>query len=406
MDLNEYLSNLDTQTESMIAQITQWANINTGSFNVPGLERMAAVLAQAFSVLRCESKIFSLPPIEHVDSMGISQRVDIGPALRFWKRPEAPIQVLLVGHMDTVFEVEHPFQVVTREDKRVLKGPGITDMKGGICIMLEALKLFEKSPNASQLGWEVIINPDEEIGSFGSAPLLAERAKVHHVGLLFEPAMDNQGTLAGERKGCGNFVFVVHGRAAHAGRAFNEGRNAITLLSEIITQIDALNEQREGVTLNVGQVQGGGATNVVPPLAICRLDVRIKHMDDHAWVLKHLNAITVAANQKEGFKVELKGSFNRKPKILAGKTKALYDLLTEVGQELGYPIACKPSGGCCDGNNLSDAGLPNIDTLGVCGGNIHSDEEYLLTDSLVPRAKLTAALLWRLSEGKFNEYFS
>ncbi len=402
MKLNEYLSNLDTKAELMVERVMQWSNINTGSFNVPGLERMAAVLAQAFSVLECESKVIALPPIEQIDAMGVSQYIDIGPALRFWKRPEAPIQVLLVGHMDTVFELEHPFQTAIRKDERILQGPGVTDMKGGICIMLEALKLFEKSPNASQLGWEIIINPDEEIGSFGSGPLLVERAKVHHVGLLFEPAMDDQGTLAGERKGCGNFVFVVHGRAAHAGRAFDQGRNAITMLAEIIAQVDALNGQRDGVTLNVGHVQGGGATNIVPPLAICRLDVRIKQADDHAWVLEHLNAIAANASQKEGFKVALKGSFNRKPKALEGKTKALYDLFAEVGQELGQPITWKPSGGCCDGNNLSDAGLPNIDTLGVCGGNIHSDEEYLLIDSLVPRAKLTAALLWRLSEGKFK----
>ncbi|HQW57388.1 MAG TPA: hydrolase [Gammaproteobacteria bacterium] len=402
MKLDEYLSNLDAETEPMVERIMQWANINTSSFNVPGLERMAAVLTQEFSVLECEGNAFSLPPIEHVDSMGMSKRIDIGPALRFWKRPEAPVQVLLVGHMDTVFELEHPFQVAIRKDERVLQGPGVTDMKGGICIMLEALKLFEKSPNASQLGWEVIINPDEEIGSFGSGPLLEERAKAHHVGLLFEPAMDDQGTLAGDRKGCGNFVFIVHGRAAHAGRAFDQGRNAIAMLAEVITQVDALNGQRDGVTLNVGHVQGGGATNVVPPLAICRLDVRIKQTDDHAWVLDHLNAITAAANQKKGFKTELKGSFNRKPKALVGKTKALYDLLAEVGQELGDTISWKPSGGCCDGNNLSDAGLPNIDTLGVCGGNIHSDEEYLLVNSLVPRAKLTAALLLRLSEGKFK----
>lgn len=402
MKLDEYLSKLDSETESMVDRIMQWANINSGSFNVPGLERMAAVLTQAFSVLECEGNVFSLPPIEHVDSMGISKRIDIGPALRFWKRPEAPIQVLLVGHMDTVFELEHPFQVAIRKDEHILRGPGVTDMKGGICIMLEALKLFEQSPNRNQLGWEVIINPDEEIGSFGSGPLLVERAKAHHVGLLFEPAMDEQGTLAGERKGCGNFVFVAHGRAAHAGRAFEQGRNAIVMLAEVITKVNALNGQRDGVTINVGQMQGGGAVNVVPPLALCRLDVRIKHTDDHVWVLDHLNAITAAANKKEGFKVELTGSFNRKPKPLHGKMKALYDLLAEVGQELGHTITWKPSGGCCDGNNLSEAGLPNIDTLGVCGGNIHSDEEYLLVNSLVPRAKLTAALLLRLSEGKFK----
>jgi glutamate carboxypeptidase len=403
VQLQSYLNQLDKRKESMAEQVIQWANVNSNSFNVPGLERMSALLTQAFSTLECEGNVFSLPPIECVDALGIAKKVDLGPVLRFWKRPKAPIQILLVGHMDTIYELEHSFQSAVRKTDNVINGPGVADMKGGLCIMLEALKMFEQSPCTQQLGWEVLINPDEEIGSPGSNILLRQQAKLHNVGLLFEPAMDEEGTMAGARKGSGKFIVIVHGRAAHAGRDFHEGRNAIVALAEIISQIEALNGKQDGITFNVGQVRGGEAINVVPALAVCRLDVRIQHLEEEGWVLDRLNAIVATANQKEGFKVEIQGKFSRKPKVLTGKTQALYDLVAEVGTQIGQTIRWKPSGGCCDGNNLSEAGLANVDTLGVCGGKIHSEEEYLLVDSLVSRAKLTTALLMRLSEGKFIE---
>ena len=402
MKLQPYLERLDKQKELMAERVIQWANVNSNSFNVAGLERMSALLTQTFSELECEGNVFSLPPIEHVDALGMTKRTDLGPMLRFWKRPKAPIQILLVGHMDTVYELEHPFQSAIRKTGNIIHGPGVADMKGGLCIMLEALKTFEQSPFTKQLGWEVLINPDEEIGSIGSASFLVQQAKRHHVGLVFEPAMDEKGTLAGERKGSGKFTVIVRGRAAHAGRDFHEGRNAITALAAIISEIDALNAEEQGVTFNIGQIRGGQAVNVVPALAICKLDVRIQHIDQENWVLDRLNLIVHNANQKEGFKAEIQGKFTRKPKILLGKTQALYDLVAEVGSEIEQSIHWKPSGGCCDGNNLSEAGLPNVDTLGVCGGKIHSEEEYLLVDSLVSRAKITAALLIRLSEGKFT----
>ncbi len=388
---------------AMLENIIQWSNINSGSYHVLGLERMAAVLSQAFSSLECEGNIYSLPPIEEVDKQGEKKKVDLGPLLNFRKRPKAPVQVLLVGHMDTVYGLEHPFQVATRKSDNILVGPGVTDMKGGLCVMLYALKLFEETKDAHNLGWEILINPDEEIGSPGSAPFLAERAKKHHVGLLFEPAMDELGTLAGARKGSGNFAIQVKGRASHAGRDFHHGRNAICALAKIITEIDALNGQKEGVTINVGRIEGGDAINIVPDDAICRLDVRTLEKQDEAWVKDKLDAIVKKANQMDGIKAELSGFFTRKPKILSPKMMKLYDLVMDVAKGLNQNISFKPSGGCCDGNNLADAGLPNVDTLGVCGGRIHSVDEYLLIDSLERRAQLSAAILTRLSIQGFGD---
>lgn len=403
-DLQIFLKSLEINNEALVNQIMHWSNINSGSLNVLGLERMSTVLTQAFAELECEGSVMSLPPLREIDKLGKTHSLDVGPMLRFWKRPTAPVQVLLTGHMDTVFDLEHPFQNAVRISEQILNGPGVADMKGGLCIMLHALKSFEKSPWASQLGWEVLINPDEEIGSHGSAPFFEERAKAHDVGLIFEPAMDVKGTFAGARKGSGLFTLVVRGRAAHAGRAFHEGRNAITLIADIIGQLNALNGQREGLTINVGHIQGGGATNIVADLAIARIDVRIQMREDAAWLKEKLDALVESFQKREGFSIELHGGFTRIPKAVTGKTLELYELVKEIGAEIGQVITWKPSGGCCDGNNLAAAGLPNIDTLGVCGGEIHSDKEFLEVNSLVDRLKLTTAILIRLSEKRFSKH--
>ncbi len=394
---------MDFNAQEMADRVLQWSNINTGSYNVLGLERMSAVLTEAFSVLECEGEILPLPPIEQIDNEGLSKKVAVGPLLRFWKRPKAPQQVLLMGHMDTVFPLDHPFQraFYKNDDPNILVGPGVTDMKGGLCVILEALKAFEKCPQAKNLGWELLINPDEEIGSLASAPFLNERAKMHHLALLFEPAMDEQGTLAGARKGSGKFAIVVHGQAAHAGRDFHLGRNAICALADIILELESLNQQREGLTVNVGKVEGGGSVNVVPNLAIARLDIRILKMEDEIWVRTEIERCLAKVQKAREVKVEFIGQFTRKPKELKGKTLKLYEWVAELARKEGQNLSWKLSGGCSDGNNMSAAGLPNIDTLGVCGGKIHSEGEYLLIDSLGKRAQLSLDILTHLSENEF-----
>ncbi len=384
--------------DAMVNRIMHWSNINSGTFNISGLQGMSHELTQCFSQLDCASEIIATPAYEQMDDQGNIQIIHLSPLLHFWTRPEAPVKVLLVGHMDTVFEAEHPFQHAYKKvDDQKLIGPGVADMKGGLCIMLEALRKFELTADKHKLGWEVIINGDEEIGSVGSAPYIEERAKHNHFGLIFEPAMDDAGTLAGERKGSGKFTILVHGKTAHAGRDFHKGRNAIVLLSKLITEMNNLNHQREGLTLNVGQIKGGGAVNVVPAIAFCRIDIRMSEPEDALWIQDKLSQLIANANQ-DGFSVEINGKFGRVPKKINDKTKVLYDLVLKTSAELGRPLSIQSSGGCSDGNNLSKVGLPNVDTLGVRGGNIHSQDEYLLMDSLVERVELTTALLRRLTK--------
>ncbi len=397
-DYQPYLDWVASQADAMIALTERWSAINSGSYNIAGIRTMRAALTKAFAPLKGKAEVVPLPAITQVDAQGNLIEVPMAEALRITKRPEAPIQVLLVGHMDTVYPIDHHFQKSKRIDGNLLNGPGVADLKGGLTIMLHALMALERSPWAKNLGWQVLLNPDEEIGSVASDPLLKEAAAGKLLGMVYEPAQPD-GSLAGVRKGSGNFSVVVHGRAAHAGRNPEDGRNAIVALAELTQQIFSLNGQREGVTVNPGKIEGGGALNVVPDLAILRFNIRTRVVEDESWVMGELHKFVENLSNKDGYQAELHGHFTRQPKPMAPAVKAVFDLVEQCGHELGLTITNKPSGGCCDGNNLWHHGLPNVDTLGVRGANIHSDKEVAYLDSFAERAQLSALLLMKLAKG-------
>ena len=389
---------IDAQQPRMLEQVVAWSNINSGTMNLPGLERFAGVLRQAFATLSGEIMDIELAPAESVDDRGEIRRSPLGKAISITKRPNAPRRIFLCIHMDTVYPVDHPFQSCRFLDDGRLHGPGVADAKGGLVVMLTALQALERSDVASNIGWEVLINPDEEIGSPGSSPLLIEAAKRNQWGLLFEPAMED-GSLVDRRKGAGNYSVVVHGRSAHAGRDFAKGRNAVVAACEMATQLHSINGLKEGVTINIGKIDGGGPPNVVPDLAICRMNLRTTVPEDEAWLLERIEPPVAAANRREGFSAQLHGGFFSPPKIPDARAKALMDLIARCGSDVGVPVNFKSSGGTSDGNKLAAGGLPNIDTLGVCGGSIHSPNEFMIPKSLTERTRLTALTLLRLADG-------
>ncbi len=394
----DVLTWIDSQHDRVVELVCRWASINSHTDNLPGLARMADVLQDAFAPLGGTLKRHALPPREVVDRHGNVARQPVGQALSIVKRPDATRRVLLCIHMDTVYPADSPFQEVTWIDNDTLRGPGVADAKGGIAVILLALEAFERSDVAEGLGWEVLLNPDEEIGSPSSIDLLQQAARRNHVGLVYEPTLPD-GTLIGQRKGSGNFTLVVRGRSAHAGRAVDEGRNAIHLLAELIGQVAALHGARPGLTVNVGIVEGGSAVNRVPDMAIAHLNVRVEHAEDPALFVSQLDSIVAEANARDGFHVERHGAFFSPPKPLDPPTQRLLETIADCGRGLGLDIKWQSSGGVCDGNKLAAAGLPNVDTLGPRGGDIHSPREYLIVPSLCERAKLTASLLMRWARG-------
>jgi glutamate carboxypeptidase len=216
-------------------------------------------------------------------------------------------------------------------------------MKGGLAVMIAALEAFERHPGAHMAGYEVVINSDEEVGSASSAALIAAAARGKLAALTYEPSALPDGTLAGARPGSGNFSFHVAGRSAHAGRNPEEGRNAVAAAAELALALEAL--------------------------------------------------------RRDGLSVHTHGGFGRPPKVLDDRALRLFSIVEEAGRALGQTIGRKDSGGVCDGNNIAACGVPVVDTMGVRGGAIHSEDEYLIPESLGERAALSALVIARLAGG-------
>ena len=240
-----------------------------------------------------------------------------------------------------------------------------------------------------------MINSDEETGSAGSEPLLIKSAKQNDFGLLFEPSHPD-GSLVSTRKGSLNFTVVAKGKAAHAGRDFYQGRSAIFALSRFIINAEELNNPEKEITVNIGRIEGGEAVNIIPDTAVCYGNIRMKNPEDLPMVMEALQIIVSSENQ-EGISLKLYENSARPPKPFDLKQQSLFDAMRTCGNELDMHLQWKPSGGVCDGNILSSAGLPTIDTLGVIGDHIHTAEEYVLLHSLTERTLLTTYFLLKLA---------
>ncbi|MGE0741926.1 MAG: hydrolase [Hyphomonadaceae bacterium] len=397
-DIEPLLERLDVEGAAMADRTEVWSAINSGSHERAGLERMRAPLMDAFAVLPGHVEAVALQPSQRVKPEGEVMDIEHGASIRIRVRPEANVQIALTGHYDTVFPAAHPFQAPWREGD-VMHGPGVADMKGGLSLMLAALQAYEALPGPKRVGYEVLMSPDEEVGSLASAPLLAELGRRAHLGLTYEPALAD-GALVDVRKGSANYSLAFKGRAAHVGRAFSDGRSAVLAAAEAALALNGLNGKREGVTFNVGAIDGGSAVNVVPERAVLRFNVRVPDAESAAWAEAEVGRI--AGVEREGVSAHLHGGFTRPPKPLTDQQRTMVSWTRAAGAAIGLDLKFQASGGVCEGNNLAAAGCPNIDTLGPCGGGLHSDQEFVLIPSFAERAKLSLLLLAGVERGVFD----
>ncbi|MEL0154852.1 hydrolase [Sphingopyxis sp.] len=379
----------------MLAQVERWAAVNSGTGNLAGLKTVAGLLADAFSALPGTLRLVAPDPVESVDAAGCVQTIERGAHLHLRVRPEAPVQLLLTGHMDTVFAADHPFQSLKWLEPGVLNGPGTADMKGGIAVILAALSALEASPLAERVGYDVMINSDEETGSHASAALIAELARGKTAALTYEPALPD-GTLAGARPGSGNFSVLIHGRSAHAGRNPEDGRNALVAAADLALRLNAL--KSPDLKVNPAKIDGGGPNNVVPDQAILRVNMRPMTPDAMAAAEAALRHAIAAIQRDHDVHCHLYGGFNRPPKPLDAAATRLFELVRDCGAALGLSIGWNATGGVCDGNNIAACGIPVVDTMGPRGGAIHSSDEFLIVDSLAERAQLSALTLMKIAE--------
>ncbi len=304
-------------------------------------------------------------------------------------------KVLIAGHMDTVHDPAGPFRELSiAPDGKIARGPGCVDMKGGLVITVAALEALEEA--GIRASWSVLLNSDEETGSYHSEAAIRAESTRHDIGLAVEPAMPG-GELAVERLGSGHFMIETRGRAAHVGRDFEKGVSAVTALASCLVRVAELPDPSRDVIANVGPLLGGVASNVVPDLARAWGNVRFPNQKTADDLASKLSALATPEEALPGVTVKL--SFTRPAKPLTPETKRLAELAKGAAEDLGQRLPFGRTGGVCDGNIMQDAGLPTIDTMGVRGGGLHTPTEWIELASLVERCQLLAVLIARLNEG-------
>jgi glutamate carboxypeptidase len=371
--------------EAYLADLASLVNLDCGSYSPQGVNRVADhVLA------RLETLGATVQRIGHHPTAGEPQLGD----LVVGHLPGNGPRLLLIGHMDTVFEAgtaaARPYRTVGER----ATGPGVTDMKSGLLAGLTALAALQA--HGARPAVTFVANPDEEIGSPFSTPHIRGLVPDHDVALVLECARAN-GDLVSARKGIADAEVVVTGRAAHAGIEPEKGRHAILAAARHVEAIQALNGRWPGVTANVGVIQGGSRPNVVPASCRYEVDLRATSADafDAAW--EELAAI-VAMPDPVGTTAQLRRTAHHPPMERTPATARLVALAVAIATELGFAVGDAATGGASDANTTSAAGLPTLDGLGPVGGDDHSADEWLDLTSVVPRVTLLASLIDRIGE--------
>lgn len=387
---------VEQQQEEMLALLEQITNINSGSLHKAGIDAMSAIFAEELSRLQFQLEPLpgGLVPIPHC--AGSDPGLDLADHL-LARRSGDGKRVLLMGHLDTVFPPESAFQSFSRDGNRLF-GPGVYDMKGGLVVMLYALKALQQFQLLDGHTVTVLLNSDEEVGSLSSRPYLEQQAREHDYGLVFEGSVNNNQIR--QRKGLGQAKLVVNGRAAHAGSSHQDGRSAIRELAYKVIQLENMTDYESGVTVNVGMMSGGEARNMVAPCAEAYVDLRYPEPQQGEAAGERFREIaaTLYAFPEDSGEVsaDLWVDLHRPPKIPTPASDRLLQRTLDIAVLLGEQIGVSDSGGGTDGSLTQAAGLPTLDSLGLIGTGAHSEREEAELDSLVQSARRAAILLHRL----------
>lgn len=375
---------LHQHSEDMLNFIEKLVNIDSGSYDKQGVDQIGEILRECYKELGFHVTV--VPQKEYGNHLVIEHKDSTDPS------------IVILAHMDTVFPKgtvqERPFRI---EGDRAY-GPGVIDMKASHAAVLFAVKALMYEGEEGYKNIKIVLNSEEEIGSPTSKTLIEEEAKNKKYALVMEPARKD-GSLVSARRGKGNYTLIVEGKAAHSGIEPEKGRSAIEELAHKIIQLYELSDHENGISVNVGLIEGGSSANTVSDHAEAQIDVRMKEMDQVELIEEKLEKIC-SSTEVSGTKILLEGEMNRPPMEKNKKTRALLRLIQAVGDEIGIEIEDTATGGGSDASFTSSLGVATIDGLGPIGGNAHSDKEYLEIPSLVERTLLLATIIKRLSEKK------
>src|SRR6202140_2530998 len=377
------LAYFDERRDETVSTIRELVAIESPSDNKAAVDELAEAIAHKFSRLGGEVHFHS------AKDFGSHLQVNFG--------GKSAKPVLLLGHYDTVYPVGTLATMPCRAVHNRLTGPGVLDMKSGIALMLHALAALQAWHSKEQTGGlprpvTVLLVSDEEVGSHSSRAITESLAKKAAAVLVLEPSFGRRGAVKTARKGVGEYLVKVAGKASHAGLDFEKGANAILELARQIEKISDFTDLKKGLTVNVGIVTGGSRTNVVPSEAVAQVDVRIKRLKDAAGIDKKIRNLR-PFNRK--CKVEISGGINRPPMERRAGVAALYAKAVVIARELGWKLSEAAVGGGSDGNFTAGLGIPTLDGLGGVGDGAHAIHEHILISELPRRAALLAGLIER-----------
>jgi glutamate carboxypeptidase len=372
--MSKILSFLKENQTEMIETLLKLTKAESPSYSKPHVDHCGEVLSEEYARLIGG-------PVRKID------KEEVGNQYLFTYGEGDKEQILVIGHMDTVWDVG---AIPIKRDGNILYGPGVFDMKGGLTITLWALRALREFGETGSRKVAFLVSTDEEIGSVHSKDIILEEARKSSLVLVPESSISPDGDVKTERKGAGQFLLKVEGIAAHAGINAWDGASAVEELAYQIIDLKKLANREEGISINAGVIQGGTRCNVIAKEASAEIDVRITKKEQAFQLMEKIrNRPTFV----EGTKVEVIGEFERFPLERNEAVEGLYKDLKEIAASHGYELGEGSSGGASDGNFTAGIDIPTIDGLGPVGDGAHSENEHVDLDNLPYRAALLAEMI-------------
>jgi glutamate carboxypeptidase len=371
------LSWLESRREEMLSLLQQLVEHESPSTNKTAVDGLGKKLARELEVSGATVRIIE------AGEFGNHLLAEVA-------GKEQDAQILVIGHMDTVWDVGTLDDMPFRIEEGRCHGPGVFDMKAGLVQVLFAVRALRETGRESSARVVILINSDEEMGSPSSRPLIEEQARGSRAAFVLEPSLSPDGRLKTFRKGGGVFRLSVQGRAAHAGLDPRAGVSAVEELARQIVALHAMTDYERGITVNVGTIQGGTRVNVIAAEAFAEIDVRVSTMADARTMEARILGLQPYL---EGVEVVVSGGIDRPPLERSPGVVSLYETARRISNELGFELDEGPAGGGSDGNLTAAQGTPTLDGLGAVGDGAHAAHEHVLVAEIPRRAALLARLL-------------
>jgi glutamate carboxypeptidase len=379
-ELEGVRASIQRRLPDFLHDLEQLVNVDCGSYTKPGVDEVGRWTGAFLEGIGAD--------VDYRDHETLGATV----VATFEGADQVGARLLLIGHLDTVFEAGTAAVRPFRLDAGLAHGPGVTDMKAGLLAGLYAITAIRDEIGMLPFGRLVFVaNPDEEIGSPSSTPYIRSLARDVDACLVLECARAN-GDIVSSRKGILDLRLTVHGRAAHAGVEPQKGRNAIVEAARLVRELNALNGRWQGVTVNVGVIEGGTRPNVVPETCSVEVDLRSPtrlDLESAEAAIHELCAGTLVPDTR----IDIASMGRHWPMERLERSGRLVEHAEAIAKRLGFELRDAATGGASDANTTAGMGIPTIDGLGPIGGNDHSLEEYLEIDSIVPRTTLLAGLM-------------